>query len=130
MRRDLGAIRKKIGRLRKERYYLESRLLMALSHKKLIAGTPVEKYKKCNKGNCRCTKGELHGPTYYISRKEGSKTKMIYIRQKFWQEVKEKVSRYQKWRQARARMVQINREILSLIDQMEKAITVEVKRKR
>jgi hypothetical protein len=130
MRRDLGAIRKKIGRLRRERYYIENRLLVALSRKSLIAGTPVEKYKRCNKGNCRCTRGELHGPTYYISRKEDHKTKMIYIRQKFWLEVKEKVSRYQKWRQARARMVQINREILSLIDEMEKAITVEVKKKR
>jgi hypothetical protein len=130
MKRDLGTIRKKIGGLRRERYYLENKLLNAFSRKRLIAGTPVEKYKKCNKGNCRCTKGELHGPTYYISRKEGPKTKMIYIRHQLWPEVKEKVSRYQQWRQARARMVQINREIFSLIDQIEKAITVEAKKKR
>jgi hypothetical protein len=130
MKKDLGKLRKKIGRLRRERYYLENKLLNAFSYKRLIAGTPVEKYKKCNKGNCRCTRGELHGPTYYISRKEDHKTKMIYIRQSLWPEVREKVYRYKKWRQARARMVQINQEILSLIDQMEKAITVEVKKKR
>ena len=87
MRFDLSRARKKIGQLSRERYRLEKDLVDYLSRKKLIAGTPVEKYKACNKGNCQCTRGELHGPTYYISRKEGKKTKMIYIRQVLWPKV-------------------------------------------
>lgn len=125
MRLDLSKARKKIGQLSRERYLLERELLDYLSRKKLIAGTPVEKYKACNKGNCRCTRGELHGPTYYISRKEGKKTKMIYIRQALWPRVEEKVKRYQWWRSVRARMVKINSEIFLILDKMEKTITVK-----
>ena len=125
MRIDLSKARKRIGQLSRERYLLERELLDYLSRKKLIAGTPVEKYKRCNKGNCRCTRGELHGPTYYISRKEGKKTKMIYIRQVLWPRVEEKVKRYQRWRSVRARLVKINREILLILDKIEKAITVK-----
>ena len=129
MRFDLSKARKKIGQLNRERYRLEKELVDYLSRKKLIAGTPVEKYKACNKGNCRCTRGELHGPTYYISRKEGKKTKMIYIRQALWPKVEEKVKRYQRWRSVRARMVKINSEIVSTLDKMEKAITVDILRR-
>jgi len=125
MRFDLSKGRKKVGQLRRERYSLEKELVDYLSRKKLIAGTPVEKYKACNKGNCRCTRGELHGPTYYISWKEGKRTKMLYIRQALWPKVEEKVKRYQRWRSVRARMVKINREIFLILDKMEKAITVK-----
>ena len=128
MRIDLAKARKRIGQLSRERYKLEQELLSKLSRKKLIAGTPVEKYKACNKGNCRCTRGELHGPTYYVSRKEGQKTKMIYIRQKLWPKVAEKVKRYQRWRGLRARIVKINIETLSVLDKMEKTITEDISR--
>ncbi len=127
MRLSLSNARKRAGQLSRERCHLENELLSGLSRKKLIAGTPVEKYKACNKGNCRCTRGELHGPTYYISRKEGGKTKMIYIRQALWPKVEEKVKRYQRWRSLRARIVKINQEILMILDKMEKAITVREK---
>lgn len=129
MRFDLSKARKRIGQLGRERYRLERELVDYLSRNKIIAGTPVEKYKACNKGNCRCTRGELHGPTYYISRKEAKKTKMIYVRQALWPKVQEKVKRYQRWRSVRARMVKINSEILLILDKMEKTITVDVLRK-
>lgn len=130
MRFDLSMARKKIGQLRRERYRLEKEVVDYLSRNKLIAGTPVEKYKACNKGNCRCTRGELHGPTYYISRKEGKMTKMIYIRQALWPKVEEKVKRYQRWRSIRARLVKVNSEILLIVDKMEKAITVKPQREK
>lgn len=130
MRFDLSMARKKIGQLRRERYRLEKEIVDYLSRNKLIAGTPVEKYKACNKGNCRCTRGELHGPTYYISWKEGKMTKMIYIRQALWPKVEEKVKRYQRWRSIRARLVKVNSEILLIVDKMEKAITVKPQREK
>jgi len=123
MRFRLSEARKEFGRLSRERYRLEQEVVGGLSRKKLIAGTPVEKYKACNKGNCKCTRGELHGPAYYVSRKEGGKTKMIYIRRKLWPKVEEKVKRYQRWRAVRARIVKINADLLHILDKMEKAVT-------
>jgi len=125
MRFNLPEARKEFGRLSRERYRLEQEVVSGLSRKKLIAGTPVEKYKACNKGNCKCTRGELHGPAYYVSRKEGGKTKMIFIRRKLWPKVEEKVKRYQRWRVIRAQVVRMNSEMLALIDRMEKAVTVK-----
>ncbi len=123
MRFNLPEARKEFGRLSRERYRLEQEVVGSLSRKKLIAGTPVKKYKACNKGNCKCTRGELHGPTYYVSRKEGKRTKMIYIRRGLWPKVEEKVKRYQRWRVIRARIVKINSDLLHILDKMEKAVT-------
>jgi len=123
MRLNLSEARKEFGRLSRERRRLEQEVVDGLSRKKLIAGTPVEKYKACNKGNCKCTRGELHGPTYYVSRKEGQKTKMIYIRRGLWPKVEEKVKRYQRWRVIRARIVKINADLIHILDRMEKAVT-------
>jgi hypothetical protein len=127
---DLSKARKEAGQLRRERYRMEEELLRYLSRKKLIAGTAVKKYKACNRGNCRCIRGELHGPTYYISRKEGKKTKMIYIRRALWPEIEEKIRWYRKWRNARARIVKINQKILVILDKMEGAVTVDVAKKQ
>jgi len=123
MRFNLPEARKEFGRLSRERHRLEQEVVSGLSRKKLIAGTPVEKYKACNKGNCKCTRGELHGPTYYVSRKEGGKTKMIYIRRGLWPKVEEKIKRYQRWRFIRARIVKINADLLHILDRMEKAVS-------
>ena len=123
MRFNLPEARKEVGRLSRERYLLEQEVVGGLSRKKLVAGTPVEKYKACNKGNCKCTRGKLHGPTYYVSRKEGQKTKMIYIRRGLWPKVEEKVKRYQRWRIIRARIVKINADLIHILDRMEKAVT-------
>jgi len=123
MRLNLSEARQEFGRLSRERRRLEQEVVGGLSRKKLIAGTPVEKYKACNKGNCKCTRGELHGPTYYVSRKEGGKTKMIYIRRGLWPKVEEKIKRYQRWRFIRARIVKINADLIYILDRMEKAVT-------
>ena len=46
----------------------------------MIAGSIYVVYKKCGNKNCRCAKGDLHGPFFYLSRKEEGKTKLTFVR--------------------------------------------------
>jgi hypothetical protein len=116
---DISEIRQKIGRLSKERLELERKILDVLSRKSLLKGSFVRKYKACNKKGCRCTKGELHGPFFYLSLRRAGKTRMIFVKKRDWSIVEELSANYRAWRQNRAKIARINRQILALIDQME-----------
>lgn len=126
MRLDISKIRQEMGRLSRERWGLEKELAGVLSRKSLLKGSLVQKYKACNKLGCRCTRGELHGPFCYLSVSQGGKTKMIFIKKQHWSQAKELSTNYRQWRKRRARIAQINKQILALIDQMEKERTLEV----
>jgi len=123
---DISRVRQEMGRLSRERWDLERELAGVLSRKFLLKGSLVQKYKACNKQGCRCTRGELHGPFYYLSLSQAGKTKMIFIKRQHWPKVAELSTNYRQWRKRRARIVKINREMLALIDQLEKERTLEV----
>jgi len=42
----------------------------------MVDGSIYTVYKKCGNKNCRCAKGELHGPFKYLSKKVDGKTKL------------------------------------------------------
>jgi len=83
---DISKIRKKIKDLSLDRFKIEMNMLRVLSRKKMLYGSVVKKYKACGKAGCKCTRGELHGPFYYLSFKKDKKTKMIFIRRHLWED--------------------------------------------
>lgn len=74
---------------------------------------------KCGNPNCRCmTKGELHEVwRYYYS--ESGKNKVKTIKESEVSEYKKLTSRYKKFRQARMRLVKLQKKILNLINSIE-----------
>ncbi len=46
----------------------------------VLRATVVERYTQCGKGNCKCMRGEKHGPAYYlvVSYAKG-RTRHVYI---------------------------------------------------
>ncbi|MCG2791804.1 MAG: hypothetical protein L6305_08685 [Actinomycetia bacterium] len=123
---DISKVRKKIRDLSLDRFKIEMNMLRVLSRKKMLYGSVVKKYKACGKAGCKCTRGELHGPFYYLSFKKDKKTKMIFIRQYLWEKVIKLNNNYKKWRKSRANISKINRKILTLLDEIEKASTVKL----
>lgn len=123
----LAKLRKQIGDLIRERYKLEKEVLEVLSRNKLLRGSLVIKYKACNKGGCRCTKGKPHGPFLYLSDKEGGKTRMVFIRASLKDKVRRYNKRYRRFREIRARLVRINRQILALLDDLEAKLRIRLK---
>ena len=88
------------------------------SDKPVIKGSVYELKTKCGKPGCKCAKGQLH-PRMVLSASEKGKTKLRAIPRGFLVEVKTKVSCYQELRGARARLVEVHKKILKVIDEME-----------
>lgn len=121
---DASKTRKKIRDLSLKRFKAEMELIGDLSRKKLLYGSVVKKYKACNKGGCKCTKGLLHGPFYYLTYKEDTKTKMIFIKKNLWEASIKLNDNYRKVRKLRAEISKTNKEILALLDEIERQNTV------
>ena len=117
---DISKVRKKIKDLSLDRFKIEMNMLRVLSRKKMLSGSVVKKYKACGKAGCKCTRGELHGPFYYLSFKKDKKTKMIFIRRHLWDKAIKLNNNYKQWRKSRADISKINKKILALFDVLEK----------
>jgi len=123
---DISKIRKTIRELSLERFKAEIELLNDYSRKRLLYGSVVKKYKACGKGGCKCTKGFLHGPFYYLTYKEDKKTKMIFIKKNMWEAVIKLNDNYRELRKLRADISKIGKKILTLLDEIEKQNTVSL----
>jgi hypothetical protein len=84
----------------------------------VIKGSVYELKRKCGKPGCKCTQGQLHS-CMVVSTSEKGKTKLRIIPRGFLLEVEGKVRRYQELRGARARLVEVHRKMLRLMDEME-----------
>ena len=70
---DISKIKKKIRFLEGQR---QKKITYLLNPKDMVAGSIYTVYKKCGNKNCRCAKGKLHGPFYYLSKKVDGVTKL------------------------------------------------------
>jgi len=86
--------------------------------KPVIKGSVYELKRKCGKPGCKCVQGELHS-RMVVSSSEKGKTRLRVIPHGFLVEIQFKVRRYQELRRTRARLVEVHREILRVIDEME-----------
>jgi hypothetical protein len=98
---------------------LEGSLEVAFGRSPLVKGNVYEMARKCGKPNCICTRGELHR-SMVLSWSEGGRTRLLSIPPERLREVREKSEEYLRFRRARARVTEIGREILAVLDQIEK----------
>jgi len=90
----------------------------SFSDKPVIKGSVYELKRKCGKAGCKCAQGEFHS-RMVISASEKGKTSLRVIPHGFLVEIRIKVRRYQELRHARARLVEVHRKMLRVIDEME-----------
>jgi hypothetical protein len=88
------------------------------SDRPVMKGTVYELKRKCGKPGCKCARGELH-TRMVLSASEGGKTRLQVIPHGSLGEVQQKVRRYQEFRRVRARLGEIYRKMLTVIDEME-----------
>ena len=88
------------------------------SDRPVLKGSVYELKRKCGKPGCKCAQGQLH-TRMVVSASEKGKTQLRAIPSGFLVETQQKVRRYQQLRQARARMVEIHRQMLKVMDEME-----------
>lgn len=114
--------REKFSRLRQTLLHLageiEGLVKPLFSDRPVIKGTAYELKRKCGKPGCKCARGELH-TRMVVSASEKGKTKLQVIPRGALVEVQKKVRRYQDLRRVRARLGEIYRKMLKVMDEME-----------
>ena len=86
----------------------------------LVKGTVYEQRRKCGKPNCHCAKGEPHR-SMILSCSEDGRTRLMAVRPGHLKDLQLLTERYQRFRRARARLGQIYKTMVSLIDRLEES---------
>jgi len=117
---DISKLRKKIYLLEQQRKKILDYLL---NPKKMVSGSVYTAYKKCGNKNCRCARGDLHGPFSYLSKKVDGKTTLAFIRRADEDRIVEQAKNYRKYTRAMAKLNKINRKIYDYIKRIKEAKT-------
>ena len=98
---------------------LEATLEIAFERTALIKGNVYEIARKCGKPSCVCTEGQLHR-SMVLSWSHQGKTRLMTIPPEKSDRLRAGSQQYLQYRRARARVTEILKQILRLLDQIEK----------
>jgi hypothetical protein len=112
----LSRLRQNLRRLLKD---LDHSLEVAFGRSPLVKGNVYKMARKCGKPNCVCVRGELH-QSMVLSWSEGGKSRLLSVPPERLKELQEKSEEYLRFRRARARVTEICREVLAVLDQIER----------
>jgi len=117
---DKRALLKKLSLLNDQR----TRYIFSLVQKKpMVHGLPHEVYRKCGKPNCKCVRGELHGPYNALSVNKDGGHRIVMVKQDDAGPVMKKSRRYKYFQQTLARIRKIDKEIGETLEQIKAAAT-------
>jgi hypothetical protein len=91
-----------------------------LAREPLLPGSLYSLRRKCGKPNCRCTRGELHESTVLSYRGQG-RPRNISPPPEQLESLRTMTHDYRRCRQARAKLVRWQRQLLKLVDALEAA---------
>jgi len=115
-REDLSRLR---STLRDRLADLQRVLKVVFGRSALVKGNVYELARKCGKANCVCTRGQLHR-SMVLTWSEKGKSRLLSLPSERVAEVKKKSEEYLRFRRARARVTEIHRDLLALLDRIEK----------
>ena len=98
---------------------LERTLKVVYGRCSLVKGNVYEMARKCGKPSCACTRGELHR-NMVLSWSHRGKTRLMSIPPGRLTELRRKSEEYLRVRSARAQVSVISRQMLAVMDNIEK----------
>ena len=98
---------------------LERTLKVVYGRCSLVKGNVYEMARKCGKPSCACTRGELHR-NMVLSWSHLGKTRLMSIPPRRLTELRSKSEEYLRVRSARAQVSVISRQMLAVMDNIEK----------
>jgi hypothetical protein len=113
---EASHLRQKAGQLITERQQLE-RLL--LQHQRLLRGSLLERPKYCGKPGCKCTKGQPHPPSLYLSRLVKGAVRHLFIRAKDHERARKEALNYKEFRQALRHWRATEKELNQVWEELE-----------
>jgi len=118
-RKDLDQLSRLRQALREHLRDLENSLDVVFGRAPMVKGNVYELARKCGKPNCACTRGELHRSMVLTWSAEG-KHKIIPVPAERLADLRAKSEEYLRFRRARARVTEICKKILGVMDRIEK----------
>jgi hypothetical protein len=115
-RQSLSRLRLELRRLLAE---LEHSVEPVFGGNPFVKGNVYEMARKCGKPSCVCTRGQLH-KSIVLSWSHQGKTRLMSIPAERIPELRVKTEEYQRFRKARARVAAISKQLLTVIDHIEK----------
>ena len=113
---DKKALLKKLSLLNDQR----TRYIFSLVQKSpMVHGLPHEVYRKCGKSNCKCARGEMHGPYNALSINKDGGHKIVMVKQSDAAHIMKKSRRYRYVQQTLARIRKIDKEIGEILEQIK-----------
>lgn len=117
---DISKIRQQISNLNTKRTSL---LGLIMKTEPFIAAQVYERFKKCGNKNCKCARGELHGPfTWLYQKKKGQKLISTSLKKEVASEALSLASNYKTLLEQRKKIREIDEQLNLLINQLEKIL--------
>lgn len=121
--------RQRLSKLRQKLILLHQRpkddLSPFLSEAPLVKGTVYPLRRKCSKVSCHCFRGILH-ETQVLTASIGGRTRLWSIPEDRLAEIRQKAENYRRYRQARAAITQRQREMVNIMNAIERIRTQKV----
>ena len=115
---EASQLRLKASRLVVERQKLEKILL---EHQRMLRGSLLERPKFCGKPGCKCTRGQPHPPSLYLSRLVKGTVRHLFIRAKDHERARKEALSYKEFRQALRRWRALEKELNHIWEDLEAA---------
>jgi Family of unknown function (DUF6788) len=90
-------------------------------HKTPLPGVVLPQRVRCGRPNCRCARGELHGPYFYRFWREGGRQRRQYVRRSELEEVRARCEARRRERKRRDAGLQLWRQMAALLREVEQA---------
>lgn len=115
---EASRLRQQAVSLRAEREELE---IVLVGRYRLLRGSLLERPKFCGKAGCKCTRGEPHPPSLYLSRLVEGVARHTFIRAADHERTRREAMAYQRFRRALRRWRAIGKELNGVWERLEEA---------
>ena len=117
---DISKIRQKIYFLQQSRKKIESRLMKI---GKMTAGSLSYVYNICGNPNCKCKKGERHGPYPLLSLKIDGKKTSKFVKKGETRKIEKQVQEYKQFQKGLSKLTEFNQKIKKYFHKIRKIQT-------
>jgi len=122
---EISILRKTIDLLEQQR---QKAITYLLYPKDMISGSIYVTYKKCGNKNCRCAKGELHGPFNYISKRVDGKTILTFVRKADESKITKEAQNYREYIKIIAKLNKLDKKIYDNVKKIKEIKTKDYER--
>jgi hypothetical protein len=91
-----------------------------MRHWRLLRGSLLERSKFCGKPGCKCTRGQPHPPSLYLSHLVGGTARHLFIRAADHERARKEAMSYREFRAALRRWRAIDKELNRIWEELER----------